>query len=178
MIDEDREDGYSLDAISRHYLGYGKDEGLLREAANIYGIDPKSELWKLPAHYVGQYAEIDAANLIPIFNAQQKFIDAENLKLVDDLESRLIPLVHLMRQRGVPVDIDKAERLSARWKADEDELRAKFYKEYGYHPDEWSGNKIARTCDRLDIDYPRTDKGNPSFTKTFLEHAEHQLLSS
>jgi hypothetical protein len=33
----------------------------LRAAAKEWGIDPKAEMWRLPAKYVGQYAEQDAA---------------------------------------------------------------------------------------------------------------------
>lgn len=176
LIDEEREDGYSLESLSKKYIGRGKEEDLLKEAAEAYGIDPKRDLWKLPSHYVRLYAETDAVNLIPIFLKQEKEIIKQNLKLIDNIESRLIPLVHKMRQRGVPIDLDAAERLSASWKVDEDEMRVKFFKEYGYEPDEWSGQKIAKTCDRLDIAYSRTEKGNPSFTTNFLKYSEHPFL--
>jgi hypothetical protein len=41
-------------------LGEVKDEKALNEAAQSWGIDPKSEMYKLPAMYVGNYAEKDA----------------------------------------------------------------------------------------------------------------------
>ncbi len=33
---------------------------LLIEAARAHGVDPKGGLWKLPARFVGPYAEADA----------------------------------------------------------------------------------------------------------------------
>ena len=60
LLDEERPDGYSLDVLAKHYLGHQKDEALLRDAAQAYGVDPKGGLWMLPARYVGPYAEQDA----------------------------------------------------------------------------------------------------------------------
>ena len=33
---------------------------ILIEAAKEYGVDPKADMWRLPAMFVGQYAERDA----------------------------------------------------------------------------------------------------------------------
>ena len=51
---------YDLNSLSWHYLGYGKNESALAEAASEWGIDPKAEMYKLPAMHVGAYAERDA----------------------------------------------------------------------------------------------------------------------
>ncbi len=59
LIDENRY-RYDLNGISRDYLGKGKDEAALYEAAKSWGVDPKAEMYKLPAMYVGSYAERDA----------------------------------------------------------------------------------------------------------------------
>ena len=36
---------YDLNSLSWHYLGYGKNEAALAEAAEEWGIDPKSEIY-------------------------------------------------------------------------------------------------------------------------------------
>ena len=74
LIDEERKEGYSLDVLSKRYLGRGKDETLLRAAAQAYNLNPKKDMWKLPAHYVGEYAEIDAVNTLEIFKKQLKIL--------------------------------------------------------------------------------------------------------
>ena len=51
---------YNLNSLCREYLEEGKSEVMLRSAAAMYGVDPKSEMWKLHASFVGRYAEKDA----------------------------------------------------------------------------------------------------------------------
>ena len=60
LIDENRF-SYALNALGRDYLNERKSEKDLYEAANSFGVNAKSEMWKLPAHFVGAYAEQDAA---------------------------------------------------------------------------------------------------------------------
>ena len=52
LIDENRF-SYSLNALCYDYLGKTKSEKTLVEAAKEFGVDPKGEMWKLPAMYVG-----------------------------------------------------------------------------------------------------------------------------
>ena len=64
---------YDLNSLSWHYLGYGKNEKLrLAEAAEEWGIDPKAEMYKLPAMHVGSYAERDAEINIWIYGKNLK----------------------------------------------------------------------------------------------------------
>jgi hypothetical protein len=42
-------DSYSLEAIGKRRNVGGKDEMLLREAARQYGLDPKGDMWMMPA---------------------------------------------------------------------------------------------------------------------------------
>ena len=51
LIDEEQR-SYSLNTLSLKYLGIEKNEKMLRQAAETYRINPKSEMWKLPARYV------------------------------------------------------------------------------------------------------------------------------
>ena len=52
---------YDLGSLGWDYCGQGKNENELVNAAKEWGIDPKADLWRLPAGYVGFYAEQDAA---------------------------------------------------------------------------------------------------------------------
>ena len=63
LIDENRL-SYQLNTLSKHYIGMGKDESILNAAAKEYGVDPKKDLWRLPAMFVGQYAERDAESTL------------------------------------------------------------------------------------------------------------------
>ena len=59
LVDENRY-SYSLNSLCYDHLGEVKDESLLTAAAEKAGADPKAEMYKLPAMYVGNYAEKDA----------------------------------------------------------------------------------------------------------------------
>jgi DNA polymerase I-like protein with 3'-5' exonuclease and polymerase domains len=178
LIDEERYEGYGLDAIATKYLGAGKDESLLRRAAAEFNIDPKSEMWKLHSRYVGPYATNDAVKTLRAWEVQQKEIERQNLGKVYALEMALIPILLKMRIQGVRVDLEAARTLSAQWQEREDTLKYNLLMKYGRDVDPWSGPELMRMCDQLKIQYPRTEKGNASFTGDFLEHSGHPFLKS
>lgn len=178
LIDEEHPEGHSLEAISRRTLNRGKDESLLREAAEAYGIDPKKDIWKLPAKYVGRYAEQDAQLALLIADKQRDELLRQGLEDIMRLESKLQPIIWKMRLKGIPVDLDQAEILATRLEQQEEQMRDSLYREYGSKLDPWSGPCLAAMCDELQVDYPETAKGNPSFTKEFLERSEHPLLKT
>lgn len=177
LIDEERT-SYSLDSISRTYLGVGKGEDLLKEAASCYGVDPKSGLWKLPAKFVGPYAETDAQNTLQIFEKQTKILQEDGLMEIFELESKLIPVIYKMRKQGIRVDLEAAEKLSEDFKEQEDAARMEAFKMVGAPVDEWSAPQLAKHCDKLGIKYPRTDKGRPSFESDWLGGLSHPFLNT
>jgi len=82
LIDEWRYE-YNLDALAKDYLGERKVEGLLQEAAALQGWKTekqiKTNLWRLPASYVGAYAEGDVDIPLRIRPFQIKKIEEEAL---------------------------------------------------------------------------------------------------
>ncbi len=176
LIDEENYDGYDLNSIARRYGSKGKDESLLRRAAAEFNIDPKAEMWKLHSRYVGPYAEQDAVETLRTHDVQQLEITRQGLGQVYDLECELIPIILKMRIQGVRVDLEAASLLSKKWQVREDELKYKLLMDYGRDVDPWSGPELMRMCDQLKIAYPRTEKGNASFTGDFLEHSGHPFL--
>ena len=59
LIDENRF-RYTLNHFGWHYCGEGKNEARLNQAAKEWGVDPKADMWRMPAMEVGNYAEKDA----------------------------------------------------------------------------------------------------------------------
>ena len=103
---------YSLDGVSQ-WLGIaGKDERLLNESAAAFGYakNVKSNLWRLPARFVGPYAAQDAVATLEIAKRLRKIIELEGTKEAYQLEMDLIPMTIEMRRRGIRVDLDKAEK--------------------------------------------------------------------
>ena len=95
---------YKLDAIAKRYGLPGKDETLLKQAATVYGVDPKSGLWKLPSRYVGTYAEADVTQPLEILKRQEPLIKHHELERIWDLETDVLPVLVNMRRRGIRID--------------------------------------------------------------------------
>ena len=175
IIDENRW-SYSLNNLARDYLGEIKAETDLNEAAKDHGIDPKAEMWKLPAEHVGFYAEQDARLTFLLWQRFKHEIITQNLTTIWELESKLLPILIKMRQRGVRVDVDKANRLTVEFASQEKVLLQKINKLVGKDVDIWAARQIGEAFDKLKIEYPRTEKtGEPSFTQNWLHNSKHQI---
>ena len=109
LLDENRF-SYSLNALAFDYLGKTKSEALLTEAARDFGVDPKGELWKLPAMFVGPYGEMDAVLTLELWQLFKGQIAKEELTSVWNMETALIPCLIDMTWNGIRVDTDRAER--------------------------------------------------------------------
>lgn len=176
LIDENRL-AYTLNSISYEFLGEVKDEKALNEAAQSWGIDPKSEMYKLPAMYVGNYAEKDAQLTLELFKVLSREIQKQNLQNVFDLETQLFPCLIDMKFKGVRVDIEKAHKLKQQLTAQEHELLLKVKQETGIEPQIWAARSIATVFDKLGLHYERTEKASaPSFTKNFLQEHKHPIV--
>lgn len=177
LLDEERQGGYKLDVLAKHYLGVGKDETLLLAAAAAFGVDPKGGLWQLPAKYVGPYAEMDALRALQVFDKQYPLLEGEDLIKVFDMETALMPIVYAMRKQGVRIDLEKTEQLGREWAAKEAALMDKISGLLsGVKVDIWSGKQLAQYCESQKIQFPRTDKGNPSFSNEWLATCGHPAL--
>ena len=110
LIDENRF-SYTLNTLSWNHLGEGKSEARLIEAAKSRGLDPKADMWRLPAMEVGAYAEKDAEITLKLWKKLEKVIIEDHLQDVFDLETDLFPCLVDMRHLGVRVDVEKANQL-------------------------------------------------------------------
>ena len=176
LIDENRL-SYTLNSISYEFLGEVKDEKALIEAAQSWGIDPKSEMYKLPAMYVGNYAEKDAQLTLELFKVLSREMQKQSLQNVFDLETQLFPCLTDMKFKGVRVDIEKAKLLKQQLTNQEQEILLKVKRETGIEPQIWAARSIATVFDKLGLHYERTEKSHaPSFTKNFLQEHKHPIV--
>ena len=177
LVDENRL-WYSLNSLSIDYLGQVKDETALRAAADKAGIDAKSEMWKLPAMYVGSYAEKDAELTLALFKKLSVEIKTQDLTKVFDLETQLFPCLIDMKFKGVRVDVEAAHKLKQQLASQEDSLLLEVKKETGLEPQIWAARSIAKVFDKLKLDYEVTAKTKaPSFTKNFLQEHKHPIVN-
>jgi DNA polymerase I-like protein with 3'-5' exonuclease and polymerase domains len=169
LLDENRL-WYTLNSIAFDKLGKTKNETALNQAAQSWGIDPKSEMYKLPAMYVGNYAEKDAQLTLELYLVLNKEIQLKKLNNIFELETDLFPCLIDMKFKGVRVDIDKAQQLKLQLVKQESELLLKVKQETGIEPQIWAAKNIAEIFDKLELSYERTEKSSaPSFTKNFLQ---------
>ena len=175
LINENRF-SYSLNALSVDYLNEIKAETELREAAAAHGIDPKAEMWKLPAEHVGYYAEQDAELTLKLWQRFKHEITSQSLTTVWEMEQQLLPILIKMRQRGVRVQVEKAAELQKEMKLQEKEILLDIQKETGIEIDIWAPRQIAKAFDKLKLEYPRTEKTKePSFTQNWLINNKNKI---
>ncbi len=180
LIDE-QANSYSLNALAEKYFGEHKDEAELYEwlAAKFGGRATRraqaKNIWRAPPEVVHDYAISDVLLPLRILRAQENVIRDQQLGSVWALERDVAHVTFHMRQRGVRVDVDKAERLADRLMSDAKKAQRKLGKNVGV----WAANSLAELYDHHGIEYPRTPErinakgkttgGNPSFKQDWLK---------
>ena len=174
LLDENRF-SFALNSLGFDYLKETKSEAGLKQAAGDFGVHPKKELWKLPAMYVGNYAEQDAALTLKLWQHFKIKLRQDDVESIFDLETRLLPVLLGITERGIRFDRDKCERTIDNLIKREKELHAMIESQSGISVDIWAAASIAKAFDKLNVAYPKTDTGLPSFTKSFLDECPHPV---
>lgn len=173
-LDENRM-SYSLNSLGFDYLKETKSEQGLRDAARDFGVHPKKELWRLPAMYVGEYAEADAELTLKLWQCFKPLLRREDVESVFELETRVLPVLVNMTLQGVRFDRERALSLIEDMTTREKQLLKDIRSMATMPVDIWAAASIAKAFDKLGLTYPRTETGLPSFTKTFLDGLDHPL---
>ncbi len=175
LIDENRW-SFSLNACAKDYLGEIKNETFLNEKAKEWGLNAKEDLWRMPAGYVGFYAEQDAGLTLRLWQRFKAEIQQQSLNDVWEMEMQLLPVLHKMRATGIRVDEEKAGLLKKEFKQKESLLLSQIKKQTTLNVDIWAARSVAKIFDRIGLEYPRTPKsGEPSFTTNWLANCEHPV---
>jgi len=172
---------YSLKAIGDRYDVEAKDEKVLREAARSYGLDPKAGLWRLPARYVGEYAEQDVASPLELLSRQEKIIEKEGLREIWDLETRTLPVLVRMRRRGVRIDFDKLDQIE-RWSIAEEQKALDLIRHatgvkinFG---DVWKPGALAPALEAIGVRLKKTSTGAPQIDRFLLGGNDHPVCEA
>ena len=177
LVDENQM-RYDLNNCAKRYTGKGKNESDLYAAAKDWGVDAKAEMYKLPAIYVGAYAEQDASVTLDLWKELKKEIDHQDINSIMDMETELFPCLVDMKFKGVCVDVEGAHTLKQELALQEGKLIQAVKKETGIEPQIWAARSIAQVFDKLNLEYDRTEKSQaPSFTKNFLQNHPHPLVN-
>ena len=176
LIDENRF-RFDLNSLSWDYLGHGKNETALNEEAKSRGLDPKADMWQLPALHVGAYAEKDAELTLELWQIFKKELLHQDVESIFELETDLFPCLVDMRFLGVRVDVERAHMLKQALTVQEDNLRQQIKIETGIDVQLMAARSVAKVFDKLGLPYERTAKSQaPSFTKNFISNHEHPVV--
>lgn len=178
LIDETA--SVALETLGQKYLGLGKESSKMYSwLSDAYGGPPsgvqRKNIWRCPPSLVGAYAESDATLPLEIIRWQYPQLEWQGLLEVYDLECRLIPLLVDMRYQGVRVDLDKANKAHDELIVIERDHQIILNEQCGFDVKINSGPSLAKAFDKFAIQYPRTEKGAPSFTSDFLKTVTHPL---
>ena len=168
---------YDLNGCGRDYVGKGKDESALYEAAKSWGVDPKAEMYKLPAMYVGAYAERDAQLTLELWQELKKEIIHQDIQSIFKMEMELFPCLVEMRFLGVRVNQEQAAIEKKTLVEQEKKMLGEVLVNTGIDVQIWAARSIAKVFDKLGLPYDRTAKTQaPSFTKNFLTNHPHNVV--
>lgn len=177
LVDENRF-SYALNSLGFDMLKEVKSEVMLKQSAADWNIHPKKQLYLLPASLVGAYGEQDAALTLKLWHHLEILLRQEEVESIWELETAVLPILTDMTFRGIRFDREKAKQLITDMQKKEKKLMAYIRKESAMPVDMWAAVSISKAFDKLGIDYPKTDKGAPSFTKSFLEACEHPIAQA
>jgi DNA polymerase I-like protein with 3'-5' exonuclease and polymerase domains len=162
---------FSLESLCKWQDLPGKDESLLAEAGIIYVAKGKENLWRLPARFVGPYAEQDAMSTLRLAQKLRPLLSAEYLDDAYQIERDLLPITLTMKQRGVKVNIERASKLADAILKDCDVRLNQLSKDVGnkvtikdIRKNQWMEEQFMRRG----IDVLRTALGHPSFSKEIM----------
>jgi DNA polymerase I-like protein with 3'-5' exonuclease and polymerase domains len=174
LLNENRY-SFTLNSMVAEYLGEFKNESLLKAKAEELGLDPKADMYKMHASFVGEYAEADARLTWRLHERFITEIEKEDLTKVYDIECRLIRVIFNMTKRGVRVDMEKAFGLKKKLLNKEKQYLKRIKDLVGQDVQINAARSVAQAFDSVNLEYPRTELGAPSFTQTFLETHAHEL---
>jgi DNA polymerase I-like protein with 3'-5' exonuclease and polymerase domains len=174
LLDENRF-SFSLNALGFDYLKEVKSEQGLKQAAADFGVHPKKELWKLPAMYVGDYAEQDAALTLKLWQAFKTKMRIDDVESIFKLETEVFPVLFNMTYNGIRFDRIKCGMVIDQLIVREQQIHKELRSLCGNTVDIWAAGSIAHAFDKLGVQYGKTAAGAPSFTKGFLDSCDHPV---
>lgn len=185
MVDENRL-SYSLGALCAEYNLVGKDKTLLLEAGRAFGLGDTnkkimSNLWRLPARFVGEYAEGDVSSTLRLKNTLSGLVDQEDVREAYQLEMDILPLCVEMRRVGVRLDTLGAERAISDLEKRSEVVLAEISRRLSWgrgvtYGDVMSPLWLEKAFTAEGVSYPRTPKTNRgSFSSEWMEGHAHWL---
>ena len=191
VIDENRF-RYSLDALSKDYLNEEKYKYDLQQKTLEWSggmvKDPMSNMHKLPASIVKEYAKQDVNLTYKLWKLFDKKIDEvlytkddgeqKTCRQIFELETKLFICLVDMKFKGVRIDRSKAILFGRHLKKRRDQIIKAIENKTSIRIDIWAAASIKKLLDYLNIkDYKVTPKSKmPQLPKDYLRTHSNKCL--
>ena len=191
VIDENRFK-YSLDALSKDYLNEEKYKYDLQQKTLEWSggtvKDPMTNMHKLPASIVKEYAKQDVNLTYKLWKLFDKKIDEvlytkddgeqKTCRQIFELETKLFLCLVDMKFKGVRIDVAKAILFGRHLKKRRDQIVKAIESITTIHVDIWAAASIKKLLDHLCIkDYKVTPKSKmPQLPKDYLKTHNNKCL--
>jgi DNA polymerase I-like protein with 3'-5' exonuclease and polymerase domains len=181
LVDENRF-SYSLDSLSKDYLGERKQGNILEDFGKEHGFKAIEKMHLVPVEYAGIYAEQDTRLTLKLWEVLRVEIQKQGLTDVFNLETDLLRLLLEMRWKGVRVDLEKAEKTKKFFKSEEQKIYTNIKKETGIKIDEsdiYTAASLQKVFDKLGEKYGYTEKNKQAkISNTLMKESENPLIRS
>lgn len=125
----------------------------------------KSLLWAVDAEEMGSYPVQDVILTRGLAELFMPKLEQENLTNLCTLENELLPCLLEMREQGTKVDIKGAIAMDTVVSDYRKKLQEELDTEAGFTVNVDAAADLVKVCDKFEIEYNKTDKGNPCFSK-------------
>lgn len=191
VIDENRFK-YSLDALSKDYLDESKYKYDLQQKTLEWSggtvKDPMTNMHKLPAYIVKDYAKQDVDLTYKLWNLFNKKIDEvlytkedgeqKTCRKIFELETKLFLCLVDMKFKGVKIDTAQAILFGRHLKKRRDQIIKAIENKTGIRVDIWAASSIKNLLKHQKItDYKETPKSKmPQLPKDYLKTHKNKCL--
>ena len=181
LVNENRF-SYSLDNLSKDYLGERKQGNILQDFGKEHGFKSIENMHLVPVEYVGVYAEQDTRLTLKLWEFLRVEIQKQGLTDIFNLETDLLRLLLDMRWKGVRVDLDKADKTKRFFKSEEEKIYSNIKKETGIDigsSDIYAAASLQKIFDKLGERYELTEKNKQAkISNTLMKESDNPLIQS
>jgi DNA polymerase-1 len=168
LLDDHRR-SFSLESISRDYLGEGKED-----------IEDPSKISEMHAFEVEQYARRDVELIYKLKKVMWPLLDEQELQQVRQLEDELIFAVCEMERNAAPIDMELLENWEFQSRRELSDLHLQIFHLTGMQIAPGKRTHMAKLFHELHLEPGYTEEGNISFDadvlKKYKDHPVIQLV--